>query len=442
MEGGDGSGANGMGAAPSAPDRNERPLGGAAERPIGSSRPTTASNGGDGGLAFGDHVPTTREIESGAVVVQEVQAVKDTDSVATADLPPLNNVDEDLKFVIDNVKTRNWADRFDILHLARKFVKFSPHSLDEHLEQVGILLIESLKNPRSSLIRESLQLATDLFACAGLKGVIKSTEKFPWPKLVPAILLKAMNDKKFLATEGLHALKAFVEGWADSYRLFLGETDNRNAKIAAIALQTVADCVVHLGEALKDMEPVGPEAAPLQPLVTAAVKAMLKGKLAGTRDHGKSCLDSAIQASGGWAAFETLYGPKISKPDMKQVKAIFKVAEPAQEEECTSPSKPEAATEEASPSALGDWAFPAAETPVEGGLSREEALSVGNANNYSTPKSVSMVVPVEIKPEDINPPVPEAAPVVMEAAVLTAAGMKSTTPRSRRSSDAEVMSEF
>ena len=60
------------------------------------------------------------------------------------------------------------------------------------------------------------------------------------------LFTQAVNDKKFLATEGLHALKAFVEGWASDYRLFLGETDNRNAKIAAIALRTVAECVEFL----------------------------------------------------------------------------------------------------------------------------------------------------------------------------------------------------
>ena len=81
--------------------QRERPIGTAQERPIGAPRPTTAPTAGEEGkygeLTFGGHVPTTREIESGAVVVQEVQAVKDTDSVATADLLPLENAEEDLK---------------------------------------------------------------------------------------------------------------------------------------------------------------------------------------------------------------------------------------------------------------------------------------------------------------------------------------------------------
>lgn len=382
-------------------------------------------------------MPTTREIESGAVVVQEVQAVKDTDSVATADLTPLENAEENLKFVLANIKTRNWADRFDVLHLSRKFVKSSPQSLQEHLEQVGVLLVESLKNPRSSVIRESLQLATDLFACAELKAAIKSTEKFPWPKLVAAILLKAVNDKKFLATEGLHALKAFVEGWASDYRLFLGETDNRNAKIAAIALRTVAECVEFLGDALKDVEPAGPESAPHQPLVTASVKAMLKGKLADMRDQGKSCLGRVIDVSGGWSSFEALYGPKISSADMKQVALALRPAdaEPAPAEEST--SSPAAVS--SPPKSVGEWAFEHEDTQVEGGLSAEEALRVGSTNNYNARKSVVLSIAADEAP----PSVPETAPVLgEEVSVTTAVMKKSSTPRSRRSSDAEVMSEF
>ena len=96
-------------------DRNERPLGGQNdrnERPLGAAtqNPTdrllragsTAANGAEGAgeeskygsLTMSGHVPTTREIESGEVVVQEVQAVKDTDSVLTEDLQPLEKEEE------------------------------------------------------------------------------------------------------------------------------------------------------------------------------------------------------------------------------------------------------------------------------------------------------------------------------------------------------------
>jgi hypothetical protein len=332
---------------------------------------------------MGDYVPTTREIESGAVQVAEVQAVKDTDSIETANLQPLENHEEQLQFVVDNFATRNWADRFDVLHISRKLVKFSPESLEPHLVAVGKCLVESMKNPRSSVIRESLQLATDLFGCVGLKDPIKA--QFMWAKLAPAILLKAINDKKFLAAEGQSALMAFTKDWAEHYRIFLAECDSRNPKIASVALRTIVECLQHLGDDLKNVEPVGPEAAPLQPLVSCSVKAMLKGKLADMREHGKVCLERVIAASGGWSSFESIYGAKIASSDMKQVALQLKPAEEA------APSSPH-----------GDV-----------GVGKED----GDGDGDAVQTEAESTVPKPWKP-------------------LT------STPRSRRSSDAEVMSEF
>jgi len=93
----------GSGTGGDAPDRNERPLGGGRpdrnERPLGAARAipaasTTSDESKYGSLTMGGYVPTTREIESGAVVVEEVQAVKDTDSILTPDLQPLEQPEE------------------------------------------------------------------------------------------------------------------------------------------------------------------------------------------------------------------------------------------------------------------------------------------------------------------------------------------------------------
>lgn len=90
---GSGSGAEPMEVDQGAPlSRNERPIGAAR------ALPKAAEGNGEeskyGTLTMSGHVPTTREIESGAVVVEEVQAVKDTDSVLTADLQPLDRPEE------------------------------------------------------------------------------------------------------------------------------------------------------------------------------------------------------------------------------------------------------------------------------------------------------------------------------------------------------------
>ena len=37
------------------------------------------------------------------------------------------------QFVLDNMTTRKWEDRFDTLHYLRSIVKFGPESLEPHL---------------------------------------------------------------------------------------------------------------------------------------------------------------------------------------------------------------------------------------------------------------------------------------------------------------------
>ena len=37
------------------------------------------------------------------------------------------------QFVVDNMTTRKWDDRYDVLHYLRQIVKFSPESLVPHL---------------------------------------------------------------------------------------------------------------------------------------------------------------------------------------------------------------------------------------------------------------------------------------------------------------------
>ena len=171
------------------------------------------------------------------------------------------------------------------------------------------------------MIRESLQLAQDLLECRTLKQPMKDT--FVWAKLVPALLLKAMNDKKFLATEGLSALDSFSDHWSEHYRVFLAESENRNTKIAALAWCTVLNCVKTLGDGIHSVAPIKVGGLPLEPLVIASVKAMLKGKLAAVREHGKGCLEAVIAVNGGWCAFAATYGSVINPKDTIQVLALL-----------------------------------------------------------------------------------------------------------------------
>lgn len=417
-----------------APVAAERAIGGAAaERPLGSSRrgPPAGSSAsarehstGSMGLAMGDYVPTTREIESGAVKVTEVAPPPEQQCILTEDLEDLEDAEAQLQFAVDNMATRNWAERFDVMHVTRKFVKYRPSCLDSHIASIDKCLVESMKNPRSSIIRESLMLTADLFKCPQLKCVI--AEGITWTKLVPALLLKSINDKKFLAVEGTNALDAFAETCPEGYRVFLLDCDNRNTKLAAMAMGTVLSCVRALGERLRDLSPrAGEEEAPLAPLVTSAVKAMLKGKLADMRAHAKDCLERVIGVAGGWDTFVAVYGPRISSGDMKQLGAVFQAGG--------------SEVEEVVPPVAAKERFRHPRAPSR--QKATEEVVVVMAPRVETASADTE--PAPCAPELQHKPYAEDAVVAADGEAPGSAGNRlrrnSTTPRSRKSSEAVVM---
>jgi len=394
----------------------ERPIGVERERPIGASRPP--SNGGckSMGLTMGDYVPTTREIEEGTVKVTEVAPPPEQQYVLTEDLPPLEDCEAQLQFAVDHMETRDWAERFDVMHVTRKLVKYQPRCLDCHIARVSKCLVESMGNPRSSIIRESLMLTADLLGCLPLKEFI--AEGITWTKLVPALLLKAINDKKFLAVEGTNALEAFSTVCPEGYDVFLKHCDNKNAKLAVMAISTVKSCVLALGDRLREKSWSSPD---LGPLTTSAVKATLKGKLADMRSHGKACLDRVIAVAGGWDAFVADYGATISASDMKQLRLIY---------------QPE-----------GEIAD---EPPLAEAVSKARAAP-GSARPRSRFARGAVVAQPEVDMVVTVAAPPRRADVVADACVVvdgdTGAGdtpisrvrRNSTTPRSRRSAEAVVM---
>lgn len=366
---------------------------------------------------MGDYVPTTREIESGAVQVTEVVAVKDNSSVPTTELEAVDDEEASLQFAVTNIATKNWEDRFDVMRILRKLLKFCPECIAEHIAAVGTCLVDSIKNPRSSIMCEALMLTADLFTCRPLIGSM--ADQINWTKLVPVLLQKGINDKKFVAAQGLSALDAFTETTPECYAVFIPECDNRNAKLASMAMRIVDSCASKLGPRLGSVH-VGPESAPLQPLITCAVKAMLKGKLADMRKYGQSCVQRVIETCGGWEKFEATYGQSVSPADMKSLAREFgpKCDDPEADRPETAPTKGKAGPPR---------------------MSFQERRKLAAAKKNQAEDQVC-VAPMSEAPPMCEDPSTETA--VGDPSTETAVGRlrkNSTTPRSRKSDEAVVM---
>eukprot|EP00658_Telonema_sp_P-2_P024493 TRINITY_DN19844_c0_g2_i2.p1 TRINITY_DN19844_c0_g2~~TRINITY_DN19844_c0_g2_i2.p1 ORF type:complete len:371 (+),score=84.75 TRINITY_DN19844_c0_g2_i2:436-1548(+) len=266
--------------APEQPEQNQH------QEPPPAPSPAGAAAEAQSGLKYSSYVPTRREIESGEYVVQEVVAVVRAEGVETSQLEPLEDWEAAVQDVSQNLFTRDWSSRFDILHSTRKLVKFDPSRVAVLVADIGKCLQECLKNPRSSILREACMLSGDLLTCTELTAVV--TKDVAFDKLIPALLLKSISDKKFIRDQAVAALHSHARAVPHLYQVYHGSCEHKNSKIAASASHIVSICLELLCEDNSHQELLPDDAAEM---ACRMARVYLHGKLADTRKSGKRCLE-------------------------------------------------------------------------------------------------------------------------------------------------------
>eukprot|EP00656_Telonema_subtile_P004465 TRINITY_DN12033_c0_g1_i1.p1 TRINITY_DN12033_c0_g1~~TRINITY_DN12033_c0_g1_i1.p1 ORF type:complete len:387 (-),score=69.49 TRINITY_DN12033_c0_g1_i1:190-1350(-) len=285
------------------------------ERVIGEQRACGAAAEQSKGLKYGAYVPTQREIDSGEYVVQEVVAIARAEGVETEHLEPLEDWDAAVKEVSTTLFTKDWNLRFDILHCARKVIKYQPARITELIADIGKCLLECLKNPRSSILREACMLSADLLTSAELMSAV--CDRLSFDKLVPVLLLKSISDKKFIRDASLDALHSHANSAPQMFKEYLVSTEHKNSKVAGSAAHVVTLCLELL---------CTPEGAGLDEHFTDVanrmVRVCLHAKLADTRKSGKRCLELLEQKAGGDVLREQL-AAQCSPHDVEAVHRLL-----------------------------------------------------------------------------------------------------------------------
>ncbi|KAL3654626.1 hypothetical protein CASFOL_001611 [Castilleja foliolosa] len=79
-------------------------------------------------------------------------------------------------------------------------------------DKVVLVMVKSMKNPRSALIKTSIMVSSDIFKAFGVKLFDSTSDSIN--QLLLQLLLKACQDKKFVCEEAERALLAMVEAMA------------------------------------------------------------------------------------------------------------------------------------------------------------------------------------------------------------------------------------
>uniref|UniRef100_A0A7N0UIJ1 TOG domain-containing protein n=1 Tax=Kalanchoe fedtschenkoi TaxID=63787 RepID=A0A7N0UIJ1_KALFE len=209
------------------------------------------------------------------------------DYIASQDLQPLTDPDLTVLGLVEGLESKDWIQICDSLNdLRRLAIHHSPHLLPV-LENVIVVTVKAMKNPRSALCKTSIMAASDIFTAFGDTMLLEETvtaETFD--QLLLQLLLKASQDKKFVCEEADRALKSMVGSMTPLplLRKLQKYVAHSNPRIRAKAAVSVSNCVSKMG--LDGAKEFG-----LVSLVQTALK-LLNDRLPEAREAARSMLVS------------------------------------------------------------------------------------------------------------------------------------------------------
>ncbi|XP_022979892.1 uncharacterized protein LOC111479447 [Cucurbita maxima] len=168
------------------------------------------------------------------------------DYVSSENLKPLTNPDSN--DFIEGLDSKDWVKVCESLNNSRRLALFHSDLLLPSLEKILAVLIKSMKNPRSALIKTSIMASSDIFNSFGDLLLDASTSN-AFDQLLLQLLLKASQDKKFVCEEADKALKALVQFTTplpllQKLRPYVSHSNHRVRAKAAIP---ISDCVSKMG---------------------------------------------------------------------------------------------------------------------------------------------------------------------------------------------------
>ncbi|KAL8239016.1 hypothetical protein R6Q59_015583 [Mikania micrantha] len=137
-------------------------------------------------------------------------AVDSIDYISSEDLKPISDPDVKFKSLMEGLESKDWLKICDSLNDVRRLALYHSEFLLPVLEKVVMVLVKSMKNPRSALCKTSILAASDLFKSFGDKLLESSTSDGAVDQMMLQLLLKASQDKKFVCEEAERTLDTMV----------------------------------------------------------------------------------------------------------------------------------------------------------------------------------------------------------------------------------------
>lgn len=211
------------------------------------------------------------------------------DYIPSENLQAFQDPEVKIQSLVGGFESKDWLKVCESLNDVRRLALFHSNLLLPILENVVLVMVKAIKNPRSALCKTSIMASSDMFKAFGEK-LLESTTPDSFNNLLLQLLLKASQDKKFVCEEADRGLKIMVESIAPLSLLHMLDTyvGHSNLKVRAKAAISISSCVSKMD--LESMKEYG-----LVALIQTAAN-LLNDKLPEAREAARSIVTSLFEA--------------------------------------------------------------------------------------------------------------------------------------------------
>ncbi|CAM0884561.1 unnamed protein product [Alopecurus aequalis] len=208
--------------------------------------------------------------------------------VRSEDLQPVAGPKARAAGLVAEIDSKDWVKVCEALNDARRLAIHHPALLSPILEKVVLAIVKTMKNPRSAVLKTSVMACTDVFNAFG--NLISSASGEAFDKLLLQLLLKASQDKRFVAEEAEKAMRAMATSMPPLPLLkkLKAYVHHANLRVRAKAAVAMAHCAARME--IETMKEFG-----LSALLQVAAE-LLNDRLPEAREAARSIISSTHAA--------------------------------------------------------------------------------------------------------------------------------------------------
>ncbi|XP_039129749.1 uncharacterized protein LOC120265838 [Dioscorea cayenensis subsp. rotundata] len=206
--------------------------------------------------------------------------------ISSENLAALSDPQNKIKSVLEELESKDWIRVCEALNDVRRLALHHQSLLHPILENVMLVIVKSMKSPRSALCKTSIMASTDIFQSFGYLLPSISEDACAFDHLLLQLLMKASQDKKFVCEEAEKALEAMAS-FISSLPLIKKLqpcVNHANLRVRAKAAVSISKCVSKMD--IETMKEFG-----LVVLLQIAAE-LLNDKLPEAREAARSIINS------------------------------------------------------------------------------------------------------------------------------------------------------